>query len=183
MLSYSYYLGMVLFLFPFHVTHDGVFCFSAMAQARGYSVLNWRRKLEKTLSDINQRRHKLPEEKNCRFPLSEDIACLVPFKLVSTAADPSSISDNSHQGCPAQSQWPDYIKKQSTLSIPLYLLGHGFYRKEDSFIHLLFFLLLSLLFALLPSYTVLNTMIWGVHHTLKSCAVENLMLVPWYIHR
>lgn len=136
-------------------------------------------KTGKTLNDINQRRHKLPEEKkNCRFPLSEDIVCLVPFKLVSTAADPSSISDNSHQGCPAQSQWPAYIKQQSTLPIPLHLLGHGFDRKEDTFIHLLFLLLLSLLFALLLSYTVLNTMIWGVHHNLKSCTVENLMLVP-----
>lgn len=146
-------------------------------------MLNQRRKLEKhSMISIREGINCL-KKKNCRFPLSEDIVCLVPFKLVSTAADPSSISDNSHQGCPAQSQWPAYIMQQFTLPIPLHLLGHGFDRKEDTFIHLLFLLLLSLLFALLLSYTVLNTMIWGVHHNLKSCTVENLMLVPWYIHR
>lgn len=122
MLSYSYYLGMVLVLSPFHVTHDGVFCFSAVHKQEILSAQP-KEKTEKTLNDINQRRRKLPEEKNCRFPLSEDIACLLPFELVSTAADPSSISDNSHQGCPAQSQWPAYIERQSTLSIPLYLVG------------------------------------------------------------
>lgn len=54
-------------------------------------------KIEKTLTDINQRRHELPgEERSCRFPLSEDISCLVTFKLISAVADPSSISGKSH---------------------------------------------------------------------------------------
>lgn len=88
------YLLRFLFLFMFLVMEYFV---SHLQHKQVILKAQPKEKIEKTLADINQRRHELPgEEKSCRFPLSEDIPCLVPFKLVSAVADPSSISGNSH---------------------------------------------------------------------------------------